>query len=379
MSPTSGRFWSSFVAIFRKEFLHITRDRSTMMVALTIPIFQMVLFGFIDQTVRDVPTVVVDQDETRESRELIDQLRATGTFAVTHVTPNPRQAREDITAGRARVGVVIPPDYHDKRSHGAGAKVLVLIDGSDSTVSAQALAAVTGIAANVSLEEVASQTHGGAGTEPPLSTQPIILFNPDGRTANYIIPGLVAIMLQIVAIVLTAIALVRERERGTLEQLLVTPIDPLGLMLGKLAPYLVIGIFETGAILAVMRFGFDVPIRGNLVFLFVMALIYLFALLSLGLFISTRAQTQAQAQQMAQFFFLPSIFLSGYIFPTAGLPWPLYAIGRILPATHMIEIMRGIVLRDAGPRELMPNVIALVVISILLVWASVRSFRKVAL
>jgi ABC-2 type transport system permease protein len=371
------RFWSSFVAIFRKEFLHITRDRSTLAVALSIPIFQMVLFGFIDQTVRNVPTVVVDQDETRASRELIDQLRATGTFEVTHVTPNPRQAREDITAGRARVGVVIPPDFHDKRARGTGAKVLVLIDGSDSTVSAQALAAVSGIAANVTLEEV-SQGRGQV-PDPPLSTQPIILFNPDGRTANYIIPGLVAIMLQIVAIVLTAIALVRERERGTLEQLLVTPIDPLGLMLGKLAPYLVIGIVETGAILAVMRFGFDVPIRGNLLFLFAMALVYLFALLALGLFISTRTETQAQAQQMAQFFFLPSIFLSGYIFPTAGLPFPLYAIGRLLPATHMIEIMRGIVLRDAGPRELMPNVLALVVISILLVWASVRSFRKVAL
>lgn len=372
-----SRFWSSFVAIFRKEFLHITRDRSTLAVALSIPIFQMVLFGFIDQTVRDVPMVVVDQDETRASRELINQLRATGTFQVTRVTPNPRQAREDITAGRARVGVVVPPDYHDKRAHGSGAKVLVLIDGSDSTVSAQALAAVTGLALNVSLEEV-SAGHGPVA-DAPLSTQPIILFNPDGRTANYIIPGLVAIMLQIVAIVLTAIALVRERERGTLEQLLVTPIDPLGLMLGKLAPYLVIGIVETGAILAVMRFGFAVPIRGNLVFLFAMALIYLFALLSLGLFISTRTQTQAQAQQMAQFFFLPSIFLSGYIFPTAGLPWPLFAIGRILPATHMIEIMRGVVLRDAGPRELLPNVLALVVISILLVWASVRSFRKVAL
>ncbi len=378
-SAASLRFWTSFVAIFRKEFLHITRDRSTMMVALSIPIFQMVLFGFIDQTVRDVPTVVVDQDETRASRELIDQLRATGTFAVTHVTPNPRQAREDITAGRARVGVVIPPDFHDKRSRGTGAKVLVLIDGSDSTVSAQALAAVTGIAANVSLEEVAEGHPGSAIVEAPLATQPIILFNPDGRTANYIIPGLVAIMLQIVAIVLTAIALVRERERGTLEQLLVTPIDPLGLMLGKLTPYLVIGILETAVILAVMRFGFDVPIRGSLVFLFAMALVYLFALLSLGLFISTRTETQAQAQQMAQFFFLPSIFLSGYIFPTAGLPLPLYVIGRLLPATHMIEIMRGIVLRDAGPRELLPNVMALVVISILLVWASVRSFRKVAL
>jgi ABC-2 type transport system permease protein len=371
------RFWSSFVAIFRKEFLHITRDRGTMMVALTIPIFQMVLFGFIDQTVRNVPTVVVDQDESRESRELIDQLRATGTFEITHVTPNPRRAREEITSGTARVGVVIPPDYHDKRARGSGAKVLVLIDGSDSTVSAQALAAVTGIAANASLEAI--QKDRGADTEPPLATQPIILFNPDGRTANYIIPGLVAIMLQIVAIVLTAIAIVRERERGTLEQLLVTPIDPLGLMLGKLAPYLVIGILETGVILAVMRFGFDVPIRGNLVFLFAMAIVYLFALLALGLFISTRAQTQAQAQQMAQFFFLPSIFLSGYIFPTAGLPLPLYAIGRVLPATHMVEIMRGIVLRDAGPRELMPNVLALVLISVLLVWASVRRFRKVAL
>lgn len=375
---TGLRFWSSFVAIFRKEFLHITRDRGTMMVALTIPIFQMVLFGFIDQTVRNVPTVVVDQDETRASRELIDQLRATSTFAITHVTPNPREAREEITSGRARVGVVIPPDFHEKRARGTGAKVLVLIDGSDSTVSAQALAAVTGIAANVSLEEVAAG-HAGAPPEPPLSTQPIILFNPDGRTANYIIPGLVAIMLQIVAIVLTAIAIVREREKGTLEQLLVTPIDPLGLMLGKLAPYLVIGILETAIILAVMRFGFSVPIRGNLVFLFAMALVYLFALLALGLFISTRAQTQAQAQQMAQFFFLPSIFLSGYIFPTAGLPLPLYLIGRVLPATHMVEIMRGIVLRDAGPRELMPNVLALIAISVLLVWASVRRFRKVAL
>jgi ABC-2 type transport system permease protein len=373
---TGLRFWSSFVAIFRKEFLHITRDRGTMMVALTIPIFQMVLFGFIDQTVRNVPTVVVDQDETRESRELVDRLRATGTFAVTRITPNPRMAREEITAGRARVGVVIPPDYHEKRARGTGAKVLVLIDGSDSTVSAQALAAVSGIALNVSLEEVSA---GHAAVQPALSTQPIILFNPDGRTANYIIPGLVAIMLQIVAIVLTAIAIVREREKGTLEQLLVTPIDPLGLMLGKLAPYLVIGVVETAIILAVMRFGFDVPIRGNLLFLFAMAFVYLFALLALGLFISTRAETQAQAQQMAQFFFLPSIFLSGYIFPTAGLPWPLYAIGRILPATHMVEIMRGIVLRDAGPRELMPNVLALLVISVLLVWASVRRFRKVAL
>lgn len=375
-----GVIWSSFVAILRKEFLHIRRDRATLMTALSIPIFQLVLFGFIDQNVKNLPTVVVDQDQSRESREFVDKLRATKTFTIKHVTNNPDEARTDIAAGRARVGVMIPPDFHDKRMHGDDAKVLVLIDGSDSSVSAQALGAVTGLASQVSLEEISDRARAtGIPQITPLSTQPIILFNPDGRTANYIIPGLIAVMLQIVATVLTAIAIVRERERGTLEQLLVTPIHPLGLMLGKLAPYLIVGLVEMSLILLVMRFGFDVPIRGNLVFLFVMAIIYLFALLSLGLFISTRAQTQAQAQQQAQMFFLPSMMLSGYIFPTAGLPLPLYVIGRFIPATHMIEIMRGVVLRDAGPMELLPNVLALVAISVVLVWASVRRFQKVAL
>jgi ABC-2 type transport system permease protein len=237
---------------------------------------------------------------------------------------------------------------------------------------------VNGLAAQVSIEEIVRRANLPDPT-PPLSVQPIILFNPDGRTANYIIPGLIAVLLQIVATVLTAVAIVREREKGTLEQLLVTPIHPLGLMLGKLAPYLLVGIVEMAAILVAMRYGFGVPIRGSLVFLFAMALLYLFALLALGLFISTRATNQAQALQMAQVFLLPSIFLSGYIFPASGLPTPLYLLGRILPATHMIEIMRGVVLREAGPRELLPNVAALVVISTLLIWASARRFSKVAL
>jgi ABC-2 type transport system permease protein len=372
--------WSSFVAIFRKEFVHIQRDRGTLVIALVIPLFQLVLFGFIDQTVTNVPTVVVDQDRTAHSRELMDKLRATHTFAITRITSDPRDARGEITAGRAKVGLIIPPDFHDKRVSGEGAKVLVLIDGSDSNVSAQALAAVNGVAADASVQALASSI-GNAGRpfQLPLAVQPIVLFNPDGRTANFIIPGLVAILLQLIAIVLPAVSIVRERERGTLEQLLVTPIHPLGLMLGKLAPYLFIGFVEMAMILTAMRFGFDVPIRGSLVFLFAMALVYLFALLSMGLFISTRAQTQAQAQQMAQFFLLPSIFLSGYIFPQAGLPFVLRWIGRILPATHMVEIMRGVVLRDAGPMELLPNVLALVAISVVMVSLSVRRFHKVAI
>jgi ABC-2 type transport system permease protein len=371
--------WASFVAIFHKEFLHLRRDKSTLAIALMIPLFQLVLFGFLDQTVHDLPTVVVDQSRSQASREFMDQLRATNTFDIEHVTGDPDAARADIRAGRARVGVLIPPDFHDKLTRQETAQVLVLIDGSDSTASSGALAAVNGLAAARNIAVVSERAAAlGASAAMPLEARPIILFNPAGRTANYIIPGLVAIMLQIVAMALAAVALVRERERGTLEQLLVTPIDPLGLMLGKLGPYLVVGLVEMALVLSAMRFGFAVPIRGSVLFLFAMALVYLLALLSMGLFLSTRAQNQAQAFQMAQMFLLPSIFLSGYIFPSSGLPAPLYWLGQLLPATHMIVIMRGVVLRDAGFLDLLPNVLAMAAMTVVLVGLSVRNFKKIS-
>lgn len=366
--------WNSFVAILRKEFKHIFRDRGTLVLFFMLPVMQLALFGFLDQNVRDLPTVVVDQDQTRYSRELMDKMRATKTFAIARVTNSTEEAREMISQGRARVGVVIPPDFHDRRVRHDNAAFLVLIDGSDSNVSAQALASINGLVAQQNLDSVRA-----AGARPVMSAQPIVLFNPEGRTANYIIPGLVAILLQIAAMVLASVAIVREREQGTMEQLLVTPIHPTGLVLGKLAPYLVIGIVEMALILTIMRWGFGVPIQGSLVFLFVMAVVYLFALLALGLFISMRSQTQMQAQQMAQMLLLPSIFLSGYIFPVAGLPTVLYWIGRALPATHMIDVMRGAVLRSAGPLDLLPSVLALLALSVLLVWSSIRRVRKLTM
>lgn len=369
------KIWNSLVAICIKEFLHIRRDPMALRIALAIPILQLLLLGFIDQTVRHLPTVVVDQDHSRLSRKFMDELRATNTFEITSVTTNPNEARNQIVSGRAKVGVVIPPDFQDKRLQGKQAKILVLIDGSDSSVSAQALASVNGLAASVTLEETkraAPWAQLGFG----VSVQPIILFNPDGRTANYIIPGLIAFVIQTIGMVMTAIAIVRERERGTLEQLLVTPVHPLGLMLGKLAPYLIVGLIENAVLLAIMQFGFGVPIRGNLIFLFAVSTIFLFACLSIGLFISTRAQTQPEALQMSQLFMLPSFFLTGYLFPVAGLPLVLYALGRILPATHMIEVMRGVVLRDAGPLELLPHILALLAMCVGLVWGSVRRFRR---
>jgi ABC-2 type transport system permease protein len=366
--------WTSFVAIVVKEFKHISRDRGTLALFFTLPILQLSLFGFLDQNVRDLPTVVVDQDQTRYSRELMDEMRATKTFDIVRVTNSPDEARAMIRRGEARAGVIIPPYFHDRRTRRQEAQFLVLIDGSDSNVAAQALASINGLVAQRNLDEAEA-----LGAKPLIAAQPIILFNPEGRTANYIIPGLVAILLQLAAMVLASIAIVREREQGTMEQLLVTPIQPVGLVLGKLAPYMVIGIIEMGLILAIMRFGFGVPIHGSLLLLFAVAVVYLFALLALGLTISMRAQTQMQAVQMAQMLLLPSIFLSGYIFPVAGLPTVLYWIGRALPATHMINVMRGAVLRSAGPFDLLPSILALGAISIVLVTISVRGVRRLTI
>jgi ABC-2 type transport system permease protein len=364
---------SSFRAVFRKEVLHLRRNKAVAWLAIMMPMMQLTMYGFIDQTVHDEPTVIVDQDRSVQSRELIDKLRATKTFAIAKVTEDPRDARTEIVAGRAGVGIVIPPNFHNARVRGVPAKMLVLIDGSDSIVASGALAAVNGVVSSENLQTLTRDARTGMA----LAAQPIILFNPEGRTANFIIPGLVAVLLQMIAIMLSAGSIVREREQGTMEQLLVTPVNPLGLMLGKVAPYMFLGLAETALILSLMRFVFQVPIRGNLVLLFGVMIIYLSALLALGLFISTRAKTQQEAQQQVQMMFLPSIFLSGYLFPLNGMPIVLQIIGQILPTTHMVAVMRGIVLRDAGLYELLPHVGALVLFAIMMVFFSVRRVSKI--
>jgi ABC-2 type transport system permease protein len=364
------------MAVFRKEFLHIVRDKGTLRLALAIPVMQLVLFGFLDQTVRDLPTVIVDQDRSEASRLFQSRLVATGTFEIVEITADPGRARQLIRAGKARVAVVIPRRFREARLRLPEAQVLVLIDGSDSTASAQALASVNGLVSRDNLARLESlATNAGAATG-ALAAQPVILFNPEGRTANYIIPGLVAMLLQLLGIILSASAIVRERERGTLEQLLVTPIDPLGLMLGKLGPYLFLSLVEMTMILLAMRFGFGVPIRGSVALLYAISLIYLGSLLSLGLLISTRAQTQMEAQQMGQLLFLPGVFLSGYIFPFEGLPIVLRGIGLLLPVTHMVAIMRGVVLRDAGLVDLWPHVVALLAMGAALLWLGAHNVRK---
>jgi ABC-2 type transport system permease protein len=362
-----------FWAVLRKEGLQMVRDRGALQFALAVPVFQLVLFGLIDTNVKHVPTAVFDQSRTQESRQLITDLVDTSYFEVVRYVGSRAALREAIVAGEASVGVEVPPDYARKRLYHRPADFLVLIDGSDSSISSQALAAANGLALDHSLEDLAKRTGLRAL---PYQANPMLLFNPDSRTANLLIPGLVAVLLTFSGTILSAFAIVRERERGTLEQLMVTPASPLSVMLGKILPYLALGFVQLLFILALMRFVFMVPIHGSLALLFGLSLIYLFSLLALGLLISSRANTQMEAIQMAQAFLLPSIMLSGYIFPLSSLPGPLRLASFILPATHFIAICRGIVIRGAAFMDLWQHVAALLVIAVLLVAASARAFRK---
>lgn len=362
-----------FWAVLRKEAIQMTRDRGTLRFALIIPVFQLVLFGLIDTNVKHVPTAIFDQSRTAESRELIQDFVNTSYFDVVVQAQSRQALRGEIVAGHASVGVEIPPDFARRRLDGRPADFLVLLDGSDATVSAQALAAVNGLALSQSLEEI-TRRYGITGL--PLSPSPLLLFNPDSRSANLLIPGLIAILLTFSGTLLSAFSIVRERERGTLEQLMVTPASPGAVVLGKLLPYLALGFAQLLLVLPIMTAAFRVPIHGNVPLLLALSLIYLFALLAVGLLISSRSDTQMEAIQRAQLVLLPSFLLSGYVFPIASLPGFLRVVSKLLPATHFIAITRGIVIRGAGFMDLWPHVAALVALCALLVGLSARAFRK---
>ena len=349
------------------------RDGGTLRIALMIPVFQLVLFGSIDTNVKNIPTAVVDECRCPESRELVDELVATHTFRIVQYPPSEDAMREAIVAGDAQVGIAIPPDYARHRLEGSEASFLVLIDGSDNTVASQGLAAVNGLALTRSLQELQARV----GTaSPPIAPRPRILFNPDTRSANLLIPGLIAILLTFSGTLLTAYAIVRERERGTLEQLMVTPVSAVQMILGKLAPYLVLAFVQLVLVLAFMNTLFRVPIHGSVLLLAALSLIYLVSLLSLGLMISARANTQIEATQAAQMILLPSIMLSGYIFPLTSLPLPLRLLSHILPATHFVAISRAIIIRGATFGDLVGEVLSLCAISLVLLSLSVILFKR---
>jgi len=362
-----------FSAVFYKESLHIRRDFSTLFFSLIIPILQMFLLGYaIDTNVRQINTVIYNADGRRESRELLDRLKNSDTFHLVRYVNNDRDLNDAIISGKCRVGVKIPVDYSDRLLHQTGAQVLVLIDGSDSSVAGQAINVTTAIGLDESLRRVL----GNSDATFPIEMRPKILFNPDSRSPNFFLPGLVAVLLLNVTTFLTAFSIVREKERGTLEQLFVTPVRPMGLLLGKLLPYLGIGFFELSMLLVAMRFLFGVPIHGSVVLLAFLSLPYLFVSLSLGILISSKATSQAQAMQLAFLTILPSIFFSGYIFPRETMPRFFYYLSYFVPAAYYINITRGIILRGAGWIHLWSDALVLFLMGAVLLIIAARRFHN---
>lgn len=361
-----------FRAVFYKEVLHVRRDFATLFFSLIIPILQMVLLGFgIDTNIRQINTVVFNADGRRESRELIDRLKNSDTFHVIRYVESDHDMNDAIIGGSARVGIKIPVDYSDRLLHGMSAQVLVLIDGSDSSVAGPAIQVATSIGLDESLRRVLP-----AGATFAIDMRPQLLFNPDSRSPNFFLPGLTAILLLNVTTFLTAFAIVREKERGTLEQLFVTPVRPFGLLLGKILPYFGIGFFELCLIVTAMRFVFQVPIHGSVLLLAFLSLPYLFVSLSLGILISSKAGTQGEAMQLAFLTILPSIFFSGYIFPRETMPYIFRALSYFVPASYFINITRGIILRGAGIQHLWTDALALFAMGALLLFIAARRFRN---
>jgi ABC-2 type transport system permease protein len=354
---------NGFFAILTKEFMHLRRDRSTLVIALLLPLIQMILFGYaINFDVRHIPTVVADLDHSRESRAYLQQLHATQYLDFVTFAPSPVEEAHMLRDGRARVGITIPPGFGRSLAAGRNPEVGVVIDGSDSQVSLRARSAF-----------FTTPSQLPPGTPDARIT---VLFNPTSRTSTFMIPGLIAVILQVVTVALTAFSIVREKEMGTLEQLMVTPVGRLALMLGKIMPYAALAIFELAVVLFASDVVFDVRSHGSLVALFVLSVPFIIASLSLGLFISTIAQTQGQALQMTQLTLMPSILLSGYIAPRETMPGWLYLISSVLPATHYMQATRGIIVRGAGFTDLIPQFLALWAIAAVLLVLSTMRFRK---
>ena len=335
-----------FRAILYKEFIVVLRDPATLFFMFFPPLIQMIAFGFaLDTDVRNLPMVVWDEDQTVESRQIVDRFVNTQTFRVVGHVHGADELALLMRQGKAAVGLQIPPGFTRNLHAGRSARLQMLIDGSNSTTASAALNTSIGVAFRESILQMPGMP---GGRELAVEVRPQILYNPAMRSPNFFVPGVIGLVLQIATVFATSMSLVRERERGTIEQLLVSPLSRWGLMLGKITPYLLIGMVMACGLFAIMRFVFHVPIAGDVSALLISSFLYIFALLSLGLLISTRAQNQMQALQISMMFMLPSVFFSGFIFPRATMPWIFQALGALLPATYFIELMRAIILRGAS-------------------------------
>ena len=361
-------------AILFKEFIIVWRDPMTLFFMFFPPLVEMVAFGYaLDTDVKHMAMMILNEDRTVQSRQFIERFVNTETFRVVGEVQSIDELSSEIRRGHAYVGLQIPPHFTRDVRAGHPARVQLLVDGSNSTTALQALNTALSVTLVQSIESLMAET---GRRVPPIEIRPQMLYNPTMRSPNFYIPGVIGIVLQIGTTFATAMAVVREREKGTLETLLVSPLSRWGLMLGKLVPYLCIGMTMAVILFLIMRYLFHVPIAGSVVSMMFATFVYVFALLSLGLLVATRAENHMQALQMSMTFMLPSVFFSGFVFPRETMPWIFYALGAILPATYFIDLMRAIILRGAHFFEYWPHLLILVIMSIVLFVLCALRFRK---
>jgi ABC-2 type transport system permease protein len=363
------------MAIAWKELIQLRRDRLTLAMVLGLPIMQLLLFGYaINTDVRHIPMLVLDHDGSAASRDLARSLEATGAFDLVGQASGDADIGAAWRAGRARVVLVVPARFDSDLKRGRPTTVQLVVDGSDPQTVASASSTAAALVAARSAQRLTASVRGLSG--PPISLEPNVWYNPELRTAVFVVPGLVGVILTMTMVMLTAMAIARERERGTLEQLIVSPVGRLELVVGKILPYVAIGYVQMTVILLAGGIIFRVPIRGAIPLLYATAFLFIAANLALGLFFSTLARTQQQAMQMSFFFLLPNILLSGFMFPFEAMPRPAQVLSTALPLTHFLRIIRGITLKGAGLGDVAGEMAALAVILVVLVTLAALRFRK---
>ena len=360
-------------AVALKEVRQLSRDRVTFGMIVGVPLLQIMLFGYaINFDVRNLSTVVQDQADTSKSREFIAQLRATQVVDVRYRTDSSAELDRLMREGRVSMAVVIPPDFERRLQSDARPVVQILVDGSQPSLSGVA----SGIAALPLLTRHGDGPYAGGKRMEPRRIEVRTLYNPEKRTAVQIVPALIGVILSMTMVLFTSGAIVRERERGNLELLIATPLGGFELMVGKLLPYVVIGLIQTTIILIVGSALFNVPVAGSLLDLYAAALLFIGASLGLGLFVSTLAQTQFQAFQLAFVTMLPSILLSGFMFPFEGMPRVAQWIAQVLPLTHFNVIIRGVMLRDAVLPDMWPQLGKLALFLTVMLLVAAFKFKK---
>jgi ABC-2 type transport system permease protein len=370
--------WQRIKALVWKEFLQLRRDKLTIVMILFIPLLQITIYGFLNNDVKHLPTAVYDESRSQESRDFLEALKATQYFDLQKDVSTEGELRSLIDKGSVQVGVWFPPDYARKIRGGGTGQAMIVVDASNATVASSAISVAFGVGQIRSTTLMFDRLGYGQATKPANAIDVRIRpwYNPNLRTPNFVIPGLVGIIISMTCVMFASGSIVKEKERGTLDQVLVTPVRPLELFLGKVIPIIVIAYMQMTVLLTLAYLLFDVPIAGSIPLLYGCAFVFMVAMLGVGIRISTVAQNQGQSSQMSLMMFLPMVFLSDYIFPLSGMPMVFRVLGEIIPVTHFIRIIRAIVLRGVGIEVVWIHLVKLLVF-IAFIWSvAVKGMKR---